>query len=264
MLGQAESGWPDRSQAIRYLIAAALSAVAELITSVVANTIRLPKQVYVLVLLAIVAVAIKAIEKYVDGSLSDLPKNPSSRTPEPSVPGNATMLSGRRISIRTSPSAIFGTLCLVAAFFFYLYAIAFLFSASDNQSFGQGPATAVPALSSILAAIAVALTVFGLFMTVGVRTRMIFSADGIFIRDYHGKLSIRWNEVNNMRITPIWGMPWLVAEVPPGSRLLFLRQWISQRGPQNTIKVCNLSGTGIKSRSVDAALDYWSPFNRSR
>ena len=264
MPGQTQSGWPDKDVAIRYSLAAALSAVAELITGAVANAIRLPKQVYVLVLLAMVAVAIKAVSKYVDDTLSDSTKSPSGHASEPSIPKNSTVLSGRKVSVKARPSAILGIACLFTALFFYLYALAFLFSTSDNQSFGQGPTATVPVLSSVLAAIAIALTVFGLFMTIGVRMRMVFSADGIFIRDYCGKLSIRWDDINDMRTVLIWGMPWLVAQVPPGSPLLFQRQWISERGPQNTIKICNLAGTGIQSRSVDAALDYWSRFNRSK
>lgn len=264
MLKQAAPGWTNRNLTFRSSIAAVLTAIAELISGALANAIKLPKQVWVLVLLAIVAVAIKMIARQVDDTASDRGKDGSSRTPWPAAAGKAARLFGRRISIRISPIAIPGWLCLFFAFFFYIFSFELLFASSDNQSFGQAPAATVPLASSILAAIAVALTVLGLYMTVGVRMRLTFSADGIFIRDNNGKLPIRWNDVTDMYTTLIWGMPWLVAQVPPNSQLLFLRNWILERGPENTIKICNLAGSGVNRRSVDYALKCWSPFKGPR
>ncbi len=260
MAAQTEAGWANRTLTIRSLIAAALTAVAELISGALANAIRLPKQVWVLVLLAIVAVALKVIAAQVGDTASDQDKGRSSRTPRPAATGKTARLCGRRISLRISPIAIPGWLCLFFAFWFYIFSFELLFTSSDNQSFGQAPAATVPWGSLILAAIAVALTVLGLYMTIGVRMRLTFSEHGIFIRDNNGKLPLRWNDVTNMYTTLIWGMPWLVAQVPPNSPLLFVRNWILERGPENTIKICNLAGSGISRRSVDYALKCWSPF----
>ena len=260
MAGQPGPWRPQEKAEGRRFFPIVLTVVADFILSAIANAIKLPTQLYVLLTLALIAVALKMLAEYIN----DLPKNLSNRTPAPTGVGNRGVVQGRLINIRFSPIAVVGALCLFAALCFYYFSLLFYVSSDNSQSFGQAQTSIAPLFSTICAAIAMTLTIAGLFMTISVRALMVFSADGIFIRDTHGRFYIRWNEITNMHTSaPGWGAAWLVAEFPPYSPLRLQRQWILDRD-QRTFRICNLSSCGIRRHSVDAALDIWSPFKQAR
>lgn len=263
MAGQTGTGGPQGKSVGSRFFRIALTVIADIIVSAISNAIKLPKPIYVLFILFLIAVALKTMGEDVNDGKPGWLKAILSRTPVPAAGGNPGVVQGRLINIRYSPIAIVGALCLFAALWFYYFSLAFYASSDNYNSFGQPQGSAAPAFSTICAAIAIALTLTGLYMTISVRALMVFSMDGIFIRDTCGRDFIRWNEITNMYTTPGWGGAWLLAEFPPNSPRRLQRRWSLDRG-QDVFRICNLSSCGIKRHSVDAALNIWSPFKRVR
>jgi hypothetical protein len=267
MSGQAWTGASQGKLTVRYLIQASLTLVADLLINAMGSSISLPKQVYVLPVLALIVIAIRAIVEYVNGMPPDWPKNIWSRFPQPTPTGNEATLWGRRVNIRMSPIAMLGGLFLFVALWFYYYSLIFFFGSYDAYnsyySYDQGQNQSSSLLSSVCALVAITLTVLGLFMTIGVRPRMVLSRTGIFIRDNRGKFFIQWNDVTNM-YTVRRGLDWLVATFPPNSPMRHQQQWIPDTSQKDVFKICNLTSAGIRGGHVDEALNFWSPFKRAR
>ena len=102
----------------------------------------------------------------------------------------------------------------------------------------------------------------------GVRTHVSVSADGVTFsgrrsgRILRDRFQARWNDVIDVGIIRTYrgSEPWLVAEVPPDSALMFRSASSRLVEPKrNLIMICNLREVGIQEHQITAALDYWRP-----
>jgi hypothetical protein len=264
MSGDTEADFAEEYSAVRRFVPVALAVIGDILVSVIANAVKAPSQFYFIPILVLAAVTTKMLVDYIDGQSADRPEKMPKRAPAPPAAGGVGVVAGRVITIRPSLIAIPGALCLFAAFWFFIFAVASFFDSGSSCSCGQGQGSANPLQGTILALIAITLTAAGLYMTISVRPRLVFSSDGLYIRDAHGKVFIRWTEVTNMYTVSKCGMTRLLAEFPPDSRRRLERRFHLVRGNKDTFRICNLSISGIRSHCIDDALKFWSPFKRPR
>jgi hypothetical protein len=113
--------------------------------------------------------------------------------------------------------------------------------------------------SSIAGSACVILMAIGLYLATGFRSWVGVSKSGVFIRDERGKYHIPWSEVTQFSTKSSWGSSYLLAELPPKSRLLFSGPWTLDRKRANVIRIFDLTKHGIAKHSVEGALAYWEP-----
>lgn len=244
----------------RYLTLAALSVLTELIIGLVANSVRFPRQVYIIPVVAlIVVIAITVVTEFIHDSPPKQAGATLKRTRAAAAAAtdmkDSDVLLGRKIK---KGSVSYGYICFVLALFLALFSVYYL---SNHNSFWAGYHKANPLTSSICASIAVALIIVGFYFTVGIRARLGFSAAGVSLRDDRGEFFISWDAVTDMYTESPWIKAWLLAKVPPKSPLLFRGPWVPDRGKKYVIRICDLNRCGINRDAVDGALHFWAPFN---
>jgi hypothetical protein len=238
----------------KLVVGALIAVVAEVLVNVIAAAVRVPQQYFLLIpgsLILLVVLAIVLDLDLPDGHLTlSLHKSrASSSSWERS--GEAQVVEGKR-QRRTdgigwslaSVSFAFAVMLLVP-----LGIIAMVGTSKVHRNIPQGSAM----LTAGFFLFAVAEWAY-----VGVRSRLIFSREGICLVELSGKKFIRWDEATNFRtLKPFLITVFLVADSVPGSR------WFEERWDydekRGVIRLCDLTALSISPGRVNAALEYWDP-----
>jgi hypothetical protein len=236
------------SQVFTVLAATAFAILSDVIINLIANSIELPKEYYIAPVGFVFLVAVTTVVR-------------SPRDRETTGDRSARRAVGRdssRYILRGNrdrfPYASF-FLGIASMFVFFIFAgLAIDFAANEHH------AQRSPLLASIFSILAIASAALYLWMIMGVRVLLIFTEDGITLRNIKGRHFIGWDDATNFRTERPVFSAFLVATPVKGSTY-FLGPWDYDK-ENNIIKICNLSLVGIALGAVDGALARCDPEQR--
>jgi hypothetical protein len=238
---------------LRYLLLGALSVVGDVLVSLTASSIYIPKGLYLAPAGALVIVIM--ITATIDAR-RDSPQGHRVRVPgqdkDKNIEEDGVILRGKRM--RKKYFALISFFCFMAAYCMIIIASSYI-RGRDDWFFGHVQADHLTA--SICGSICVTLVTVGVFLAVGFRSWIGISTSGVSIRDERGRYFIRWGDVVQFYTKKSWGSIYLLAELPSRSPLMFRGPWTVERNQSNVIRLCDISRYGIEKHAVEGALDYW-------